>query len=160
MSCSCVIRNAEPGDAEAIAKIISETENAPQADPQVFPAAFEELVNTPWACLLVAEEQSRPVGFLYAFHHPDLFKGNAVCIETILVAKSHQNQGIGSMLLAEAEKWAAKCHAAIIVVPAAPKALAFYNRLGYKEAAFRLVKALSPSSDSEKHQLTHAIPNR
>jgi|ERR1043166_7613574 GNAT superfamily N-acetyltransferase len=151
MSEPCVIRNAVPEDANHLARLLLESESGVPLNPQVFHNAFHELLNMSWACFIVAENQDTPVGFLLAFIHPTLFSGNAAWVETVLVARSYQKQGVGTLLLAKAERWAADRKAALMAVPAIPSALPFYDRLGYKDAAFRLVKTLgNPFSEKKR----------
>jgi GNAT superfamily N-acetyltransferase len=96
--------------------------------------------------LLVAERDGHLCGLLALDLMYYLPLGARTCrITTLVVATTHQGEGIGRELLQAAETWARQAGAARIEVSSAAhreKAHAFYRACGYSDGSVRFVKRL------------------
>ncbi len=100
------------------------------------------VVATPGHALLVAEAAGRLAGLLHVFARPAIENPREAVVQAIVVDGAFRRAGIGSMLMAEAERWGRErgCHAVVLSsnIARAP-AHAFYAALGYGVSATALV---------------------
>ncbi len=95
---------------------------------------FVALTGAPGHVLMIAELGEHPVGALHAFMRPALEKPPEVVIQSLVVEQSQRRAGIGSSLMAAAERWAAgQSLTSIVLASQADRedAHAFYRGLGY-----------------------------
>jgi GNAT superfamily N-acetyltransferase len=99
--------------------------------------------------VLVATKGGRVVGWLHAFHALSVLHGERVEIAGLAVAGDHQGQGVGTVLITQAERWALDRGVPTIrLLSGSERAAAheFYRRRGYRhvktEQAF--TKSLPP----------------
>jgi ribosomal protein S18 acetylase RimI-like enzyme len=101
----------------------------------------------PASHLYVAEdEDDERLGFLHLQTQKDFFTGVLNChISDLVVAPQSDGKGIGSALLAFAERWAKehRCrYLTLGVFPANERARALYERHGYGVETLRMAKAV------------------
>ena len=99
------------------------------------------------ATLLVAEDEGRPVGFVFLEHHTDYFTGRRHGhLGMIAVTDAAQGRGAGAALLAAAEDWArAQGYDTLTlnVFDGNARARRAYERAGYQVETLRYLKRLS-----------------
>ena len=97
--------------------------------------------NAPGAASADAIER---VGFLHLQTQKDFFTGVLNChIADLVVAVDHDGEGVGSALVAFAEKWARehRCkHMTLAVFPGNKRARVLYERHGYGDELIRMAK--------------------
>lgn len=95
--------------------------------------------------LYVAEDaDGQRLGFLHLQTQKDFFTGALNChISDVVVAPQFDGQGVGSAMLAFAERWAKehRCkHLTLSVFPANARAQALYEKHGYGVETLRMAK--------------------
>ncbi len=107
-----------------------------------FQTAFQRLQEDDHACLLVADHDGRPVGYLLGFDHPTFFANGPVAwVEEVAVRSSWRRNGLGRALMTQFEEWAASRGAKLVAL-ATRRAAEFYRVLGYTESAAYFRKLL------------------
>jgi ribosomal protein S18 acetylase RimI-like enzyme len=101
----------------------------------------------PASHLYVAEdEEGQRLGFLHLQTQKDFFTGVLNChISDLVVAPQLDGRGVGSAMLAFAERWAKehRCrHLTLSVFPANERAQALYARHGYGVETLRMAKVV------------------
>ena len=141
---SLLIRDANPGDAIAIAEL-----NAVLGYPapaERIPDRLLRLTASQGSTALVAELGTRVVGIVTAQLVPSIHDDAPVAwITTLVVATEVQGQGIGRQLVAAAEAWAHAGGAMRIAVTSRThrvEAHRFYEGLGYEKTGVRLGRPL------------------
>jgi ribosomal protein S18 acetylase RimI-like enzyme len=137
-----VLRNARPGDAEAIAAlIVALGYEAKVADVKRRLAALAK-----GGQQAVVAEKGRVVGVLTTSMMIVLHRPKPVGrISMLVVAEACRGAGIGAALVAEAEKRLAATGCGLVEVTSNRKRLrahAFYEKLGYERTSYRFAKAL------------------
>ena len=128
-----IIRNCTPDDAEALARINRERMgyDYPAADTR---KKLEKLLARGGDRIFVADDGGRAVGYVHAEEYDVIYAPAMVNIMGIAVDERYRRRGIGRMLLAAAERWAADIGAAgIRLVSGSERAQAhtFYEICGY-----------------------------
>jgi GNAT superfamily N-acetyltransferase len=129
------IRRANSDDAGAVYELVvgMATSFRPQRD--AFERAFEAVIDTPSAVVLVAVDEARVAGYLLGFMHETFYVNGLVgWVEEMAVAQSHRRQGFGRALMSAFEQWA-KDHDVRLVGLATRRASDFYQALGYEASA-------------------------
>jgi len=128
------VRTAGAADADAVANLSTQL-GYPTTGPEVA-GRLGLFLSSPEHAVLVAEDPGGAVvGWLHAcVHH---FIGGEPCAEIagLVVDERHRGRGIGRLLMAEAERWAAGRGLKIVNVRSrVERALAhrFYEELGYR----------------------------
>ncbi|MGY3040241.1 ribosomal protein S18 acetylase RimI-like enzyme [Rhodanobacter sp. TND4EL1] len=102
----------------------------------------------PNSYLFVAEDaDGERAGFIHLQRTTDFFTGRSNChVSDIAVAASHERRGVGRLLLAHAEAWAARHQCQLVtlaVFPGNQRARALYESAGYAPDLLRLAKPVS-----------------
>ncbi len=97
--------------------------------------------------LFVAEDdEGERVGFLHLQMVSDFFTGAPNChISDLAVARGHDGKGVGSALIAYAERWAREHHCRFLTLAAFPgntRGRELYTRHGFGEELIRMTKPL------------------
>jgi len=109
--------------------------------------AFEQL-DDPERLLLIAAraETGQPLGFLYVVTLTDFFtRERHAHVSDLLVARDGEGQGVGRALMSAADVWARKRGYRFVTLSVFPdnrRALALYERLGFRTDVLRMLKAL------------------
>jgi len=101
----------------------------------------------PGTHVFVAEnDDGERVGFLHLHTNIDFFSAAPNChISDLAVAREHDGTGVGSKLLAYAERWAREHRCKFLglaVFPGNKRAIELYERAGFGVEAMRMVKPL------------------
>jgi GNAT superfamily N-acetyltransferase len=139
---ACDVRRAAPQDTEAVLALARDFATSFVVDPAAFGASFSTLIADSHACLLVAEQGERLVGYLLGFEHVTLYANGPVAwVEEITVSTQHRRRGVGRLLMHAFEGWAATRGARLVGL-ATRRAASFYQALGYAESASYFRKLL------------------
>ncbi len=143
---ACVIRQAEPGDAETIADLVRELARGEGEESPVTAEYVGSYLGFPGSAVLIAQEGARPVGMLSYSCRPGLYHaGSSVLIEELVVREGARGRGIGGALMDELVRRAAALGCAEVSVSTMPdnaRAIAFYRRHGFEDEALLLEKHL------------------
>jgi ribosomal protein S18 acetylase RimI-like enzyme len=110
-------------------------------------AAFEHLDDPDRLLLLATRAANRErLGFLYVVTLTDFFtRERHAHVSDLLVARDGEGQGVGRALMSAADAWArTRGHrfVTLSVFPDNRRALALYERLGFRTDVFRMLKLL------------------
>jgi ribosomal protein S18 acetylase RimI-like enzyme len=135
------VREATAEDAEAIHSLAGELAAAVGDSPPPFESVrerFLELLEEPRARVLVAEDEGGGVvGVSSLWIKPDLAHGDTVVeVPTLVVAQNSRREGVGKLLMQEAQRLGAEGGANLIELVATTGNVAareFYRALGFVE---------------------------
>jgi len=138
------VRNAEVGDADDVARLL--TELGYPCDAHDAAERIATTIDDARQALLLARCEGRACGLMALDFMYYLPLGATTCrITTLVIAPEAQRRGLGRQLLREAERRArVACAARLELASAAHRhdAHAFYRACGYGEGAVRFVKLL------------------
>lgn len=134
------VREAHKGDAETVydlacelASVVGDSEPGREAVEE----RFAELLETPLARNLVAEEEGEVVGLISFWVKPDLAHGDTVIeIPMLAVLEGARRRGVGKLLIEQAQDVAYEKGVNLIELIATPDnttAREFYRSLGFLE---------------------------
>ena len=144
-------RQAGPRDAAEIARLYAQLVANPAV--RVDPQRLAELAVAPDAAVLVLEGTGRLLGTVFLALCPDVMFGTRpfAVVENIVVDDHARGQGIGALLLAEAERFclAANCSKSMLLSTAERiDAHRFFERAGYagdrKRGFVKYLQAIRP----------------
>jgi GNAT superfamily N-acetyltransferase len=127
------IRRGRPGDAPEIAELATEL-GYPSSAEEIVRRLLPLLGSAEQLVLVAANGSDRAVGWLHAAVRHQLLRDPDVQVVGLVVAAAHRGAGVGTRLLAAAERWAAETGAAEVRVRsnvARERAHRFYLREGY-----------------------------
>ncbi|MFJ4198711.1 GNAT family N-acetyltransferase [Streptomyces sviceus] len=133
------VRLATAQDADAVFRLLTGFATTYRPDPDRFTAVtFPEVLRAAAegrAEFLVADQQSRVVGYAYAARIPTLFAGGTVLeLLELAVDAPLRGHGTGSRLVREVQHRARQAGDAEVTVPTR-RAADFYRRLDFTETA-------------------------
>jgi GNAT superfamily N-acetyltransferase len=138
----CQIRPARAADAGAVADLAAELAQSFPFSPESFRRHYPDLLAASGACLLVAADGERYLGYLLGFQHLTFYANGPVgWVEEVVVRGSDRGRGAGRGLMSEFEQWAAGQGCALVAL-ATRRAAPFYRALGYQESAAYFRKLL------------------
>jgi GNAT superfamily N-acetyltransferase len=136
------VRTATPEDAGSIAEFAGQL-GYPSTVDEVS-RRLAEINDSDEHAVLVADEGALLLGWIHLFVSRSLVADTRVDIVGLVVAESHRGQGIGRLLMKDAERWARRKGCGSIRLHsnvARSGAHAFYEKLGYQmiklQKAFR-----------------------
>ena len=136
------IRPAVASDADALWPMVRAFAVSFTPERAAFDRTLPEVLSRTDTLLLVAEADGAVIGYLLASVHPTLFANAPVAwVEEVMVDAGSRRAGVGSALMAAAERWARKAGAAYISL-ATRRAGEFYVAVGYAESATFFTKHL------------------
>jgi GNAT superfamily N-acetyltransferase len=136
------IRQADTGDAEAVALLAGELAQSFAFSREKFDLAYPQLLTERDACLLLAGEGDECLGYLLGFRHLTFYANGPVgWVEEVLVRSEHRGAGLGRALMSAFEDWAAERGCALVAL-ATRRAAPFYRALGYEDSATYFRKVL------------------
>jgi GNAT superfamily N-acetyltransferase len=136
------IRPAHSGDEPRIAGLIQDLAVASGETSHVTETMVRRYLEFPGNVILLAEQPDGAVGLISYAVRPDLYHGADCCeIEELVVVESERNAGIGSALVTEVLKIAARLGCAEVSVSTLPDntgAIRFYKSHGLVDEAVLL----------------------
>ena len=102
---SCYIRQCQIDDVEDIYQLNKE-EMGYDYPIELTAKKIMALCQSSCDRIFVAEESGKVIGYVHANNYDTLYFGHMKNIMGIAVSSLHKRHGIGSLLLAEVEKWA------------------------------------------------------
>ena len=138
----CQVRRAEAGDAAAVAGLAAGLAQSFAFSRDAFGLSYPALLADGDACLLLAVDGEKRLGYLLGLRHLTFYASGPVAwAEEVLVRSGHRGQGTGRALMTAFERWAAG-HGCALVALATRRAAPFYRALGYEDSATYFRKAL------------------
>lgn len=141
------LRLASAADADALAQLLGEL--GYPAEARELPARLDALEQHPGAVAFVAESGGRVVGVVTCHVIPAIHSTPPVAqLTALVVSESARGRGVGRLLVARVEEWAAQRGAAKISLTSALRREAahrFYEGIGYTRTGLRLAKDLTSS---------------
>lgn len=136
------IRHASAADGPAVALLAGELAQSFAFSREKFDQAYPQLLTGRDACLLVAVDGERCLGYLLGFRHLTFYANGPVgWVEEVLVRTELRGVGLGRALMTAFERWAAEQGCALVAL-ATRRAAPFYSALGYQESAAYFRKLL------------------
>lgn len=113
---------------------------------------------------LIAEADGTALGWMHAALSDHLDTDTCVVIEGLVVERTHRGQGIGKLLLAQAEEWAKASGCSIVRLRSTStrtKAHRFYEHLGYTniKTQYSFAKGLDAAGRDAVKQLAPRVEN-
>jgi GNAT superfamily N-acetyltransferase len=137
------IRRAGRGDADGVAGLAAELALSFAFSREKFMVNYPALAGAEDACLLVAVDGPRYLGYLLGFRHLTFFANGPVgWVEEVMVLGDARRLGVGAALMSAFERWAAG-HGAAMIALSTRRAAPFYRSLGYEESATYFRKMLT-----------------
>ena len=138
----CQVRRAEAGDAEAVADLAAGLAQSFPFSRAGFSLSYPALLADGDACLLLAVDGEKRLGYLLGFRHLTFYANGPVSwVEEVFVRGQERGRGIGRALMSAFEQWAAARDCALVAL-ATRRAAPFYHALGYEESAVYFRKIL------------------
>ena len=129
------IRRVGAGDVDGVAGLAGELAQSFTFSRRRFQAAYPALLADDGACLLLAVQGRKHLGYLLGFRHLTFYaSGPAAWVEEVFVRRQERGRGIGRALMSAFEQWAAAQGCGLIAL-ATRRAAPFYRALGYEESA-------------------------
>jgi GNAT superfamily N-acetyltransferase len=139
------IRPARADDADRVAGLAAELAMSFEFSAERFRASYRALLAADGACLLLAVNGHQIMGYLLGFRHLTFYANGPVgWVEEIVVRQQDRGRGMGRLLVAAFEHWAAEQGCALVAL-ATRRAAPFYRAVGYEESAAYFRKVLPPS---------------
>jgi GNAT superfamily N-acetyltransferase len=136
------IRPARIEDAAAIGALAPTLAQSYEFSPARFDVTYPQLVAADDALLLIAVDETDPIGYLLALRHLTFYaNGPVATVEEILVRADRRGRGVGRLLMVACEAWATDRDCALVSL-ATRRAAPFYRAIGYRESAVYLRKEL------------------
>lgn len=147
MITAITIRTAQPADAPFLGELLAQL--GYPALTEDLPARLASLEDFPGTLALVAVDGQNVVGLITAHMIPSIHAPEPIALLTTLVVDSgYRGKGIGSQLVANAERWAAAQGAVRVSVVSGLQredSHRFYERRNYQRTGFRFTKAVADS---------------
>jgi len=138
----CQVRRAEAGDAEAVADLAAGLAQSFPFSRAGFSLSYPALLADGDACLLLAVDGEKRLGYLLGFRHLTFYANGPVAwVEEVFVRGQERGRGVGRALMSALERWAADRDCALVAL-ATRRAAPFYHALGYEESAVYFRKIL------------------
>lgn len=142
---SILVENARPDDLQEIIGVLADDDVGGHGDAWTedrapkYRAAFDEISADPSADLLVARHEGRVVGVLLLRFNRSLadLGGLRANLQSVFVGAGVRGQGVGRLMVAEAERRVAARGADVITLISNKKRLdahRFYRTLGYSQS--------------------------
>jgi GNAT superfamily N-acetyltransferase len=135
-------RQADPLDEGDLFELAAGLATSYTLNKEDFSKTFKKLLNDPSVDLVVAKMDSKPIGYVLAFHHPTFYANGVVSwVEEIYVLEQFRGLNIGKRLMQIVEE-KADCRESRLVALATRRAGGFYSAIGYSESASYFKKEL------------------
>ncbi|MGM0880763.1 MAG: GNAT family N-acetyltransferase [Bacillota bacterium] len=107
-----------------------------------FSRIYKDILSNINADILIAEKESRIIGYALAFHHATFYANGVISwVEEIFVLEEYRRMKIGKKLMEIIERKAFERGSKLVAL-ATRRASHFYNSIGYDESATYFKKTL------------------
>jgi GNAT superfamily N-acetyltransferase len=157
-----LVRAARVDDAASIAQLNGQLGYALTAEDAA--ARLSIILSKRDHRFLIAEAEGTALGWMHAALNDHLDTDTCVVIEGLVVERTHRGQGIGKLLLAQAEEWAKASGCSIVRLRSTStrtKAHRFYEHLGYTniKTQYSFAKGLDAAGRDAVKQLAPRVEN-
>jgi GNAT superfamily N-acetyltransferase len=157
-----LVRAARVDDAASIAQLNGQLGYALTAEDAA--ARLSIILSKRDHRFLIAEADGTALGWMHAALNDHLDTDTCVVIEGLVVERTHRGQGIGKLLLAQAEEWAKASGCSIVRLRSTStrtKAHRFYEHLGYTniKTQYSFAKGLDAAGRDAVKQLAPRVEN-
>jgi GNAT superfamily N-acetyltransferase len=136
-------REAVLQDEEELFVLAESLATSFKLNKQDFSGIFLELLNDTNTDLIIAENESRIIGYVLAFHHSTFYANGVISwVEEIFVLEEFRGKNIGKKLMEIIEVKALERGSKLVAL-ATRRASEFYKAIGYDESATYFKKTLS-----------------
>lgn len=126
-------------DVFSLAKLLA-TSFTPMEDE--FSKIYSSLMSDKNVDLIVAQNGSKLIGYILAFHHPTFYANGVISwVEELFVLEDHRGLNIGRGLMEKVENLAIQRGSKLVAL-ATRRASEFYKAIGYEESASYFKKTL------------------
>jgi GNAT superfamily N-acetyltransferase len=130
-----MIRPATNEDRSVIFEMAAKLATSSIITEDGFNSSFQEIIQLPHMCLLVAEEAGRIVGYALASYYPCFYaSSNVAWTAELFVETDRRKKGVGRLLMEGIECWAGQNNCTLNTL-ATRRAGSFYKALTYDETA-------------------------
>ncbi|MDQ0112436.1 GNAT family N-acetyltransferase [Paenibacillus harenae] len=136
-------RNADLQDEEELFVLAEKLATSYKLNKTDFSRIFSELLSNNNVDLVIAETESRLVGYAMSFHHSTFYANGLISwVEELIVLDEYRGMKIGKKLMEIIEE---KAHGrgSKLVALATRRASEFYKAIGYDESAIYFKKTLT-----------------
>lgn len=149
MTSDVTIREARVSDAEAIARLTKQL--GYEVDPSGLADRLSRILTRSDQQFLIADGPGESIGWVHMVRWEIVETDAFVMIAGLVVDRDHRKQGIGRMLLEQAEAWAASQGCSLVRLWSSSTrtaAHAFYEHVGYTniKTQYSFLKSLDASS--------------
>jgi GNAT superfamily N-acetyltransferase len=136
-------REAVPQDEDEVFALAASLATSFKLNKRDFYVTFQSLLKDSNADLIVAEQESRIIGYVLAFHHSTFYANGIVSwVEEIFVLEDFRGKNVGKKIMNIIEMNANNRGSKLIAL-ATRRAGEFYKAIGYEESATYFKKNLS-----------------
>ena len=164
-----VLRPGRPTDARALARLFSDVRaegrylvaRSTAADDSYEAFFIRELIRDGQALVIVAEAEGEVIGNVLVTREPNNQQDHLGTL-SICVAQAWRDVGIGSALVAEAQRWARErglAKVALSVFPDNERAIAVYRRAGFVREGLRRQQYRAPGGGFRDEVLMAWFPS-
>jgi len=143
------IRPATSKDEEQVFRLAKALATSFEVRRESFSTSFGEVLASQSSEVIVAEDKTRLVGYVFGLHHHAFYANGLVSwVEEIFVEEASRRKGVGEQLMRAFEHRACERGSRLVAL-ATRRAASFYAAIGYAESAtyFRkLLQEAGPAS--------------
>ena len=157
------VRLARISDASAVASLTGQL--GYDVESSALAGRLSKLLERPDQHVVITELEGRPVGWVHAAIWEDIESEPFVVIGGPVVDRYHRGQGVGRVLMQQAEKWALEQGCSIVRVWSSSvrtEAHRFYERLGYRniKTQHSFAKSLNPDRQDDVNRFVPRVRAR
>ena len=154
------VRLARISDASAVASLTGQL--GYDVESAALAGRLSKLLERPDQHVVIAELEGQPVGWVHAAIWEDIESEPFVVIGGLVVDRNHRGQGVGRVLMQQAEKWALEQGCSIVRVWSSSvrvDAHRFYQRLGYRhiKTQHSFAKSLNPARQDDVNRFVPRV---
>ena len=137
-----IIRPATSKDEEQVFRLARALATSFAVRREAFSSSFGEALASQSYEVIVAEDETRLVGYVFGLHHHAFYANGLVSwVEEIFVEEASRRKGIGEQLMRAFEHRACERGSRLVAL-ATRRAASFYAAIGYEESATYFRKLL------------------
>jgi GNAT superfamily N-acetyltransferase len=136
-------RNASLQDEDELFTLATSLATSFELNKGDFTRIFQDILNNINADILIAEKESRIIGYILVFHHSTFYANGVITwVEELFVLDEYRRMKIGKKLMELIEGKALERGSRLVAL-ATRRASDFYKSIGYDDSATYFKKTLS-----------------